>query len=1039
MIEDFDIEELEELFAEFEIAAGADGIPDPGPEKYDAKKEDRKRELMRLAAFYAEEGPMWDPEGKYLCGSCYYRVLMDWGVTPACYIVEGKISMEVGSCQFYRHGNPDAESNPLPVKEKYTKEASNYAERPKKKGFGCYPRCEYGAVAEGADPDGREIWCGQFGVHVRPKACCAFEGGEDLVQIEGVGTSEGAEKGWDTRGRGRPILYHLTEEKNLKGILKNGIKTEKTGAKSLRKGWDKTGNAVYAIEDKAHVPDLQWTLENPLNPNNKVVIGKPQVLVAFHPAGRVRVDQEYDDYDTEGGEPFSARIHSGPVPASNIVGYYKVGKDGKVSSLVQIEAGGPGSGCNPEVGKCGRPAGPEKEEIDYMKEKIGEQQGTNPGGTYKGSDGVDRYVKLYGDSQQPRGEHLANQVYKALNVPVKDSVLFKHDGKDAIGSVQVEGKTVQKLGAISSTQARAFLNGFAADVLTANWDAVGTGMDNVLIDKAGDAYRIDNGGSFLKRAKGGDKPESVLNQITEVKGFLSDKNVYYRNVAKTAAVTSVKDLGPGTGTKSFADQVSDIVKLRDDSGGWQKFVESKIPDMPPEEQKKIVGMMDARTNLMQSLVLDLAKTPEPAKPTEAPIDISKTPIVWDVKTPEVLKAPPKVRDWSSPSAKLVAGFFRKGTVVAQVYTKLSENEGQWQKISEIKKELEAKLGKPLYNISQNTLKQGGKKSSLWTLEISGDNVRIFLAKPGTKPHEDTDVKEDMQKVAGKYAQQAVAKQMDVMESEKMHSDMYKDMDVPVAASQALDYAVRQWTASNNHLAPQNWRQVAMEYYGRLPNGEYTGTYPNRIGTPEGTAKANIMRPAVMAMKAYASEYARLHNVNVVYRSISGQQAQSIIVAMREAEAKGLTQVKIANNAISAWTDRHDLGMSGVLRVRMKIDPDNVWAVHQASPHLFTAHKGEREWMVGTHNPQEIFDFKDINVLSSYGEVTSAEYSKWHKEWKKGEMAAGKQTGPELDIKADKQFYEALKKAAEESEIPVAMCTLDDHWMYRKEEEQKKKK
>lgn len=180
MIDDFDLEELEELFAEFEIEASGD----PGPENYNSEREDEKRELMAHLAFYAESGPTFDPEGKYLCGTCYYRELMDWGNTPACYIVEGKISMEAGSCMFYRKGDPDSEWNPIPMKKKYTQAEAQYAERPKVKGFGCYPRCEYVSVAQGPDKDGREFWCGEFGVHVRAKACCAFEDGKDLVQIE---------------------------------------------------------------------------------------------------------------------------------------------------------------------------------------------------------------------------------------------------------------------------------------------------------------------------------------------------------------------------------------------------------------------------------------------------------------------------------------------------------------------------------------------------------------------------------------------------------------------------------------------------------------------------------------------------------------------------------------------------------------------------------------------------------------------------------------------------------------------------------------
>src|SRR6266403_2386725 len=528
---------LEEMFAALNHE-----IPDPGPDDYNTKRENQKRELMQTLAFYAEEGPTWDPEGKYLCGSCYYRQLMDWGDTPACYVVEGKISMEAGSCQFYRYGNPDSEWNPLPMKKKYTQEEANYAERPKVKGFGCFPRCEYGKVAEGKDRDGREIWCGQFGVHVRPKACCAFEDGSDLVQIE---------------------------------------------------------------------------------------------------------------------------------------------------------AGGPGSGCNPEVGKCGRPEGPHA--VDYMTEKVGEKKGTNPGGMYKGSDGVTRYVKWYTDDRQARGEALANKIYNDLGLGAQKSVLFtKADGKHAIASEMVapNGKTLAQYG-ITKEIANKILDGFAADVLTANWDAVGQGHDNIIVGPQGMVYRIDQGGTFLKRAQGGDKPEGLLNQITEVnKLFDKSTNSSYAKVGDAAGIKSVADM-----TDRFRTQVNEISFLAEKVGGWQKYVEQNAPLMPKAEQKQIAGMLESRTNL---LVTKMYEQSTPA--------VKQTTHVVEEKKPEdqpVAKSW-KGRDWSSPpNSNLVGGYFRQGTVVAQVYQKLASKEGEWQKVSEIKKEIEDKIGRTLYNISQNTLKQGG--------------------------------------------------------------------------------------------------------------------------------------------------------------------------------------------------------------------------------------------------------------------------------------------------------------------------------------------
>lgn len=47
--------------------------------------------------------------------------------------------------------------------------------------------------------------------------------------------------------------------------------------------------------------------------------------------------------------------------------------------------------------------------------------------------------------------------------------------------------------------------GFDIDVLTGNWDVVGMSGDNILIDKNGNPWRIDNGGAFGYRAQGAPK------------------------------------------------------------------------------------------------------------------------------------------------------------------------------------------------------------------------------------------------------------------------------------------------------------------------------------------------------------------------------------------------------------------------------------------------------------------------------------------------------------------------------------------------------
>lgn len=77
------------------------------------------------------------------------------------------------------------------------------------------------------------------------------------------------------------------------------------------------------------------------------------------------------------------------------------------------------------------------------------------------------------------------------------------------GAVLIEGeslKTVLAKGGARATKAVADLRRhFAVDALVANWDVVGLDLDNILVDSAGNAWRIDNGGGLRYRAQGAHK------------------------------------------------------------------------------------------------------------------------------------------------------------------------------------------------------------------------------------------------------------------------------------------------------------------------------------------------------------------------------------------------------------------------------------------------------------------------------------------------------------------------------------------------------
>lgn len=246
-----------------------------------------------------------------------------------------------------------------------------------------------------------------------------------------------------------------------------------------------------------------------------------------------------------------------------------------------------------------------------LHQKDGGAKGSNDGGFYTGSDGVKRYVKFYDDKAQAHCEHLANTIYTDLGHPAPKSTLFEHDGKVAYASdLFTGGKTLKELGGvhhISADDAKHILRGFVGDVLTGNWDALGTGFDNVMKLPNGQWVRIDNGGTFLMRAKAGRKPDAALNTITEWTGFFSSGiNPYYSDLAAKAGVHSPDDM-----KSVVVEEIRKVLALRDSAGSWGVYVADRISDCPIHDRVRIVEMLDARSKLLEGKLAELTAAPKP--------------------------------------------------------------------------------------------------------------------------------------------------------------------------------------------------------------------------------------------------------------------------------------------------------------------------------------------------------------------------------------------------------------------------------------------
>lgn len=227
--------------------------------------------------------------------------------------------------------------------------------------------------------------------------------------------------------------------------------------------------------------------------------------------------------------------------------------------------------------------------------KVGGAQGSNAGGVYVGKDGVTRYVKFYANPGQAHGEQLANTIYNDLGVKAPNSQIFKtSDGRTGFASDMISGGATLEEQGLNRDNARAVLQGFAADVLTGNWDALGLTYDNILM-KDGLAHRVDNGASFLYRAQGSAKPDAALNQAAEIKGFFNPAvNWEYARLTQAAGYKSAQEI-PG-----FRAQVDKIAGLERRSGGWGAYLDKKAPYLNASDRSRIASMLTSRTQALQA-------------------------------------------------------------------------------------------------------------------------------------------------------------------------------------------------------------------------------------------------------------------------------------------------------------------------------------------------------------------------------------------------------------------------------------------------------
>lgn len=110
-------------------------------------------------------------------------------------------------------------------------------------------------------------------------------------------------------------------------------------------------------------------------------------------------------------------------------------------------------------------------------------------------------------------EMAADGIYQALGVNVPEFQEYRNSRGQLVKlSRFIEGKMLGDLDPAAKAAALDEIRkGFAVDALMGNWDVIGMGEDNILVEPNGTVWRIDNGGALRYRAQGALKDPKAWN------------------------------------------------------------------------------------------------------------------------------------------------------------------------------------------------------------------------------------------------------------------------------------------------------------------------------------------------------------------------------------------------------------------------------------------------------------------------------------------------------------------------------------------------
>jgi 8-oxo-dGTP diphosphatase len=162
-------------------------------------------------------------------------------------------------------------------------------------------------------------------------------------------------------------------------------------------------------------------------------------------------------------------------------------------------------------------------------------------------------------------EARTDAAYRAMGVNVPKSCLYRtSEGKTVKLAEFIEGRTwkeATKSGVAEKKLVEQMQKGFAADAVLGNWDVTGADWDNLLVDKEGKVWRIDNGSGMRYRAQGGKKGEGKTEPLESVPWEIW--GMRNRPGTTGGAIDHAVELYRGMSYKEVVDSMRNVVKSRD--------------------------------------------------------------------------------------------------------------------------------------------------------------------------------------------------------------------------------------------------------------------------------------------------------------------------------------------------------------------------------------------------------------------------------------------------------------------------------------------